>query len=79
MIYKIEMVFEKIRNIISQQLDIDKETIKMNTSFEEIGVDSLELFQIIIDIEDEFGVQIDDEQLVKTVGDAVNFVVKYNK
>jgi acyl carrier protein len=73
------MVFEKIRNIISQQLDIDKETIKMNTSFEEIGVDSLELFQIIIDIEDEFGVQIDDEQLVKTVGDAVNFVVKYNK
>lgn len=79
MIYKIEMVFEKIRNIISQQLDIDKETIKMNTSFEEIGVDSLELFQIIIDIEDEFGVQIDDEELVKTVGDAVNFVVKYNK
>ncbi|MBA5851691.1 acyl carrier protein [Clostridium sp. cel8] len=73
------MVFEKIRNIISQQLDIDKETIKMNTSFEEIGVDSLELFQIIIDIEDEFGVQIDDEELVKTVGDAVNFVVKYNK
>ena len=73
------MVFEKIKNIISQQLDIDKETISMDTSFEELGVDSLELFQIIIDIEDEFSVQIDDEELVKTVRDAVNLVVKDKK
>ena len=48
--------------------------ITMDTSFEELGVDSLDLFQIIIEIEEEFNVQIEDAESIKTVGEAVKFV-----
>lgn len=73
------MIFEKIKDIISNQLDVDKKDITMDTSFNELGVDSLELFQIIIDIEEEFNVQIEDAEEIKTVGEAVNFVIKSKK
>ncbi|KAJ49290.1 acyl carrier protein [Clostridium tetanomorphum] len=68
------MVFEKIKNIIGEQLTIDVETLTMETSFEELGVDSLDLFQIVIEIEEEFDIQIEDAETIKTVGDAVKFV-----
>lgn len=71
------MIFEKIRDIISDQLDIDKGSITLDTSFKELGMDSLELFQIIIEIEEEFGVEIEDAEAIKTVGETVNFVREF--
>ncbi len=68
------MIFEKIRKIIVDQLGVSQDEIKLQTSFEDLGVDSLDLFQIIIEIEEEFDVQIEDAEKMKTVGDAVNFV-----
>lgn len=68
------MAFEKIKRIIAEQLGIAESDITMDTSFEELGVDSLDLFQIIIEIEEEFSVQIEDAESIKTVGEAVNFV-----
>ena len=68
------MVFEKIKKIISEQLKIDEINVTKKTSFEELGVDSLELFQIIIEIEEEFEVQIEDAESIRTVEEAVNFV-----
>ncbi|QAT41514.1 acyl carrier protein [Clostridium sp. JN-9] len=68
------MIFEKIRKIIVDQLGVSQDEIKLQTSFEDLGVDSLDLFQIIIEIEEEFDVQIEDAEKIKTVGDAVNFV-----
>lgn len=68
------MAFEKIKRIIAEQLGIAEGDITMDTSFEELGVDSLDLFQIIIEIEEEFSVQIEDAESIKTVGEAVNFV-----
>lgn len=68
------MAFEKIKKIISEQLKIDEGNITRETSFEELGVDSLDLFQIIIEIEEEFGVQIEDAESIRTVEEAVNFV-----
>ncbi|MBV7273263.1 acyl carrier protein [Clostridium thailandense] len=68
------MIFEKIKKIISEQLKIDEENITRETSFEELGVDSLDLFQIIIEIEEEFGVQIEDAESIRTVEEAVDFV-----
>lgn len=70
-----KMIFKKIQDIISQQLDIDKKGIIMETSFKELGVDSLELFQIIIEIEEEFEVEIEDDESIKTVEKAVDFVM----
>lgn len=71
------MVFEKIKSIIAEQIGIEEETIKEDTSFEDLGVDSLDLFQIIISVEEEFGVEIQDAELIKTVSDAVKFVEEH--
>ncbi|MCT8977573.1 acyl carrier protein [Clostridium sp. CX1] len=68
------MVFEKIKKIMAEQLGLDENDITMDTSFEELGVDSLDLFQIIIEIEEEFGLQIEDAEAIKTVSEAVKFV-----
>ncbi|BAH05130.1 acyl carrier protein [Clostridium kluyveri] len=68
------MIFNRIKKIIVEQLDLDEKDIEKNTSFKELKVDSLELFQIIIDIEEEFDVQIEDAESIKTVQDAVKIV-----
>lgn len=68
------MEFEKIQKIISEQLNIDAEKITMETTFvDDLGADSLDLFQIIMGIEEEFGIEIanDDVEKIVTVGDAV--------
>lgn len=68
------MVFEKIKRIMAEQLGLNEEDITIDTSFKELGIDSLDLFQIIIEIEEEFGVQIEDAESIKTVEEAVKFV-----
>ena len=68
------MEFEKLQNIIADVLNIDKEKITPETTFvDDLGADSLDVFQIIMGIEDEFDIQIPDdaaESIVK-VNDAV--------
>ncbi|QAA34190.1 acyl carrier protein [Clostridium manihotivorum] len=69
------MVFEKIKEVIVEQLGVDAETITLETTFQEdLGADSLDLFQIIMDLEEEFNVKIEDVEVIKTVGDAVSFI-----
>ena len=63
------MEFEKIKKIIAEVLNVDEEEISMDTTF----VDSLDVFQIIMGIEEEFDIEIANEEAEKiaTVGDAV--------
>jgi acyl carrier protein len=68
------MIFEKIKSVIASQLGIEEDEIKLETSFEDLGVDSLDLFQIIIELEEKFEIQIEDAESIKTVQDAVNYV-----
>lgn len=68
------MIFEKIRKIIVEQLGMNEDEVKLETSFEDLGVDSLDLFQIIIEIEEQFNIQIEDAEKITTVQEAVNFV-----
>ena len=75
------MEFEKIQNIIADVLNVDPETITMETTFiQDLGADSLDLFQIVMQIEDEFQIQIDDSaaEKITTVGDAVEEIKKIN-
>ena len=68
------MEFEKLHDIIVDVLNVNKEEITMETKFvDDLGADSLDIFQIIMGIEEEFGVDIDNEEAEKivTVGDAV--------
>ncbi|EEU03325.1 acyl carrier protein [Eubacterium saphenum ATCC 49989] len=71
------MVFEKIRKIISEQVDIEEEKITMETSLlKDLEADSLEAVEILMEISDEFGIEISDEEAEKfqTVGDIVEYV-----
>jgi len=71
------MEFEKIRDIISEQLNINKDRISLDTSFaDDLGADSLDLFQIISELEEEFNMEFtnEDAEGIKTVGDAVDYI-----
>ena len=74
------MVFEKIREIIAEQTGKDVEEITLETNVkEDLDAESLDLFQIINDIEDEFDVSVEDPESIVTVQDAVDFVEKNQK
>jgi acyl carrier protein 1 len=69
------MTFEKIQAIIVDQLGKEEEEVQLTTRLkDELDADSLDLFQIINDIEDEFNVKIDTEEGLETVQDLVNYV-----
>ncbi|HIZ53374.1 acyl carrier protein [Enterococcus eurekensis] len=71
------MSFEKIQEIIAEELGKDVEEIKLTTNIQEdLEADSLDLFQIINEIEDEFDVKIETEDGIKTVEDLVKYVEK---
>ena len=68
------MEFEKLKAIIAEVLNVDTEEISLDTTFvDDLGADSLDVFQIITGIEDEFDIEIsnDDAEQILTVGDAV--------
>ena len=68
------MEFEKLQEIIAEVLNVETDEISMNTTFvDDLGADSLDIFQIIMGIEEEFDIEIPTEAAEKivTVGDAV--------
>lgn len=73
------MEFEKIKKIIVEVLNVDESEIALETTFtDDLGADSLDIFQIIMGIEEEFDIEIDTEEAEKivTVGDAVAQIKK---
>lgn len=73
---------EKIKNIVSEQLDINPEDIKPESAFvDDLGADSLDLTELIMAMEDEFDLEIDDEeaQNLRTVDDAIKYIEKHQE
>lgn len=71
------MVFEKIRGIICDQLDVKESTVKMESNLmDDLGADSLDLIDLVMSIEDEFDVEIPDSEIenIKTIADTVKFI-----
>ena len=69
------MEFEKLKKIIAEVLNVDEEEITMETTFvHDLGADSLDIFQIIMGLEEEFDIEIDNEEAenIVTVADAVD-------
>lgn len=72
-------MLEKMREIISEQLNCEAETIQPETSFkEDLGADSLDLFELVMALEDEYSVEIPSEELqeLTTVGAVIDYLKK---
>jgi len=71
------MVLEKVKVILSEQFDIDEDTITLDTDIQEdLGADSLDVVDLLMSIEDEFEVEIPDEEIenIRSVGELVSFI-----
>ena len=71
------MVFEKVRDILCEQLDVDEEKVTMEANImEDLGADSLDVVEMLMTIEEEFGVTVPDDDVMafKTVGDVVAYL-----
>lgn len=69
-----KMTLEKIAKIIADTRDMDAAEIKRETSFEEMELDSLDVVEVIMAIEEEFGITIEGADELKTVGELVDMV-----
>jgi len=77
-----KLVFEKVKNLIAEKLEIDEGRISMDSSFrKDLGADSLDTYELVYAIEEELGVSIPDEKAneFETVRDAVDFLAKLLK
>lgn len=71
------MIYKKIKAIIATQFNIDEDEITKDTSFKDtLNADSLDLVELVMALEDEFGLEVEDEDMenIKTVGDAVEYI-----
>ena len=72
-----EEIFEKVKTVIVEQLGIDKSSVRMESSFlDDLGADSLDIVEFIMALEEEFGLEIPDEDVEKivTVKDVVEYI-----
>jgi acyl carrier protein len=76
-----EEALERVRSILVEQLGVDEEQVTEDASFQgDLDADSLDLVELIMELEDQFGLKISDEdaQKIATVGEAVDYVVAHS-
>ena len=67
-------MFEKIQSYLANQLDISPDDITPETTFESLGIDSLDTVEMVMDLEEQLGVDLELEEKLTTVGELVEFV-----
>ncbi len=75
-----KIMLEKIKEIIAEELGVEESKVVESASFyDDLGADSLDLFEMVMSFEDQFGVKIPEEELenIKTVGDAVKYIEEH--
>ena len=70
------MIFDEIKDVICEQLEVEPDEVTMDTTFEELGADSLDLYQLVMAIEEEYGCDIpsDDVAAIATVEDVIKYL-----
>lgn len=74
------MLYEKIKEILSEQLGLAEDEIKMDSSFiEDLGADSLDLVEFVMTMEAEFDMEVDEDDFegITTVADAINYIKEH--
>ena len=72
-----EELFDKLKDLVVDQLGVEEDEVTMEASMQDdLGADSLDLVDLVMSVEEEFGVKVADEDLenIKTVGDIVNYI-----
>lgn len=75
-------MFEKIRDLIVEEVGVDEEQVTMDASFKnDLNIDSLDLFEMVMTLEEEFDVEIPSEDLenIDTVGDLINYIESHQE
>lgn len=73
-------MFEKIRDLIVEEVGVDEEQVTMDASFKnDLNIDSLDLFEMVMTLEEEFDVEIPSEDFenIDTVGDLINYIEEH--
>ena len=67
---------DKVKSIVAEQLEIDIDSLTMDTTFDEIDADSLDIVELVMALEEEFELEISDQEIenIKTVGDIVRYI-----
>ncbi len=70
------IIFDKVKAIIVDQLGVDEDDVKLETSFEELNADSLDIVELVMALEEEFDLDIPDEdaEKIRTVQQAVDYI-----
>ena len=68
------MVFEKVAEMLANHLSIEQDSIKMETTFEELGVDSLDTVEMVMDLEESLGIELELEKKVESVRELVAII-----
>ena len=70
------MIFEKVKEILMKELNLSGEEVTMEASFEALGIDSLDLVELVMQLEEEFDISMEETQEMKTVEDVVRYIEK---
>lgn len=70
---------EKIKELLQENVGIEEENITLETKFSDLGIDSLDVVELLMCIEDEFNITVEPDQSIKTVGDLIKKIESLSK
>jgi len=68
------MIFEKVKKLLAEHTDVDASTITAETTFESLGIDSLDTVEMVMELEEELDAELELDEKVETVGELVAFI-----
>lgn len=73
------MILNKVKEIMMENLSIEEESITLESTFESLEIDSLDVFQLVMEVEEVFEIQIENPENMKTIKDLVNYIEEKTK